>query len=90
MGFPPHHPIVQHCIKWIRQNPVSNALTRQRAWYNVGPGLLTRIVNDYSMHKEITIFPSYYFLPRHYSGIEYKGHEKVYAYQEWGSTKQSY
>ena len=90
MGFPPHHPIVQHCIKWIRQNPVSNALTRQRAWYNVGPGLLTRIVNDYNMHNEITIFPSYYFLPRHYSGIEYKGHEKVYAYQEWGSTKQSY
>ena len=26
------------------------------------------------MHNEITIFPSYYFLPRHYSGIEYKGH----------------
>ena len=90
MGFPPHHLIVKRCIKWIRENPVSNALTRQRAWYNVGPGLLTRIVNDYSMHDNIKVFPSYYFLPRHYSGIEYKGHEKVYAYQEWGSTKQSY
>jgi len=90
MGFPPHHLIVQRCIKWIRENPVSQSLTQQRAWYNVGPGLITRIVNDYSMHNQIKIFPSYYFLPRHYSGIEYKGHEKVYAYQEWGSTKQSY
>jgi mannosyltransferase OCH1-like enzyme len=90
MGFPPNHLIVKRCIKWIRENPVSTALTQQRAWYTVGPGLLTRIVNDYKMHNQITVFPSYYFLPRHYSGIEYKGHEKVYAYQEWGSTKQNY
>ena len=90
MGFPPHHLIVKRCIKWVQENPVSHELTQKRAWYNVGPGLLTRIVNDYNMHENICVFPSYYFLPRHYSGIEYKGHEKVYAYQEWGSTKQSY
>ena len=90
MGFPPHHLIVKRCIKWVQENHVSHELTQKRAWYNVGPGLLTRIVNDYNMHKNICVFPSYYFLPRHYSGIEYKGHEKVYAYQEWGSTKQSY
>jgi mannosyltransferase OCH1-like enzyme len=90
MGFPPNHLIVKRCIKWIRENHVSQKLTNQRAWYNVGPGLLTRIVNDYQMTNEIKVFPSYYFLPRHYSGIEYKGHEKIYAYQEWGSTKQNY
>ena len=36
------------------------------------------------------IFPSYSFLPIHYTGAEYKGHGKIYAYQEWGSTKQNY
>jgi cellulose synthase/poly-beta-1,6-N-acetylglucosamine synthase-like glycosyltransferase len=40
--------------------------------------------------KEMTVFPSYSFLPMHYTGIEYKGHGKIYAYQEWGSTKKNY
>ena len=28
--------------------------------------------------------------PIHASGLEYKGPGKIYAYQEWGSTKESY
>ncbi len=92
IGFPPHHPIVKEAVSWIEKNPVSNMMTRQRAWYSVGPGLITRIYysNEEKYKKKLTICPSYYFLPLHYSGIEYKGHDKVYAYQEWGSTKQSY
>ena len=84
MGFPPNHLIVKRCIKWIKENHVSQKLTNQRAWYNVGPGLLTRIVNDYQMINEIKVFPSYYFLPRHYSGIEYKGHEKFMLIKNGG------
>jgi glycosyltransferase involved in cell wall biosynthesis len=53
--------------------------------------LLTKIYNSSEEFKqEMTIFPSYYFLPIHATGIEYKGHGKIYAYQEWGSTKQNY
>ena len=40
--------------------------------------------------NDITILPSYYFLPIHCSGLEYSQHGKIYAYQEWGSTKQNY
>jgi glycosyltransferase involved in cell wall biosynthesis len=36
------------------------------------------------------IFPSYYFLPTHASGVTYHGHGKVYAHQEWGSTHNTY
>ena len=89
MGFTPSHPIVNSALEWIARNPISNRATGNRAWYTVGPGLLTRICQMYEF-KNITMYPSHYFLPFHYSGIKYEGHEKVYAYQEWGSTKQNY
>ena len=38
----------------------------------------------------MVILPSYYFLPIHASGLEYKQHGRVFAFQEWGSTKNSY
>jgi len=36
------------------------------------------------------VHPSHLFLPHHYTGERYRGHERVYAYQEWGSTRRSY
>jgi mannosyltransferase OCH1-like enzyme len=40
----------------------------------------------------IKIFPSYYFIPCHFSNlnIKYTGKEKVYADQLWGSTRNLY
>ena len=91
MGFPPKHPLVKRAIDWIKQNPISIRKTNQRAWLTVGPMLLTKMYNSSeAFKKEMTIFPSYYFLPIHATGLEYKGHGKIYACQEWGSTKQNY
>lgn len=41
----------------------------------------------------IKIFPSYYFIPQHFSSRapeRYQGPEKIYADQMWGSTKKNY
>ena len=89
MGFPPKHPLVREAIDWIKVNCVSVQKTGARAWLTVGPGLLTRMYNT-GKYNKMTVFPSYSFLPIHCTGIEYKGHGKIYAYQEWGSTKQNY
>jgi len=89
MGFPPKHPLVKTAIEWMKTNNVCQKKTRQMAWQTVGPGLLTRMYNTGNF-KSMTIFPSYTFLPIHCTGSEYKGHGKIYAYQEWGSTKQNY
>ena len=89
MGFPPRHPLVRHAVDHIKQNCVSVAVTKKRAWITVGPMLLTNLYNT-GFYKDLTIFPSYSFLPIHCTGKEYNGYGKIYAYQEWGSTKQNY
>ena len=89
MGFPPKHPLVKEAIEWIKANCVDHKKTKLMAWQSVGPGLLTRMY-DTGKYKDMTIFPSYTFLPIHCTGVEYKGHGKIYAYQEWGSTHKSY
>jgi glycosyltransferase involved in cell wall biosynthesis len=89
MGFPPKHPLVKGAIEWIQHNCVDFYKNGLQAWKTVGPGLLT-MMYDTGLYNDLTIFPSYYFLPIHHTGVEYTGHGKIYAYQEWGSTHQSY
>jgi mannosyltransferase OCH1-like enzyme len=89
MGFPKEHLLVERAIDWILKNDVSLHKSGMYAWQSVGPGLLTRINNNGEFNC-LHIFPSFYFLPIHYLGIEYTGHRKIYAYQEWGSTKKNY
>lgn len=89
MGFPPKHPLVKKAIKWILNNEVSQNKSHMMAWQTVGPGLLTKMY-DTGKFNDLHIFPSYTFLPIHLTKLEYKGHGKIYAFQAWGSTKQSY
>ena len=89
MGFPEKHPLVKTAINWIINNEVSQSKANLMAWQSVGPGLLTRMYNT-NRFKDLHIFPSYTFLPVHLTGFEYTGHGKIYAFQAWGSTKQSY
>ena len=96
MGFPANHIIPKMAVDWIKNNDVMlkdqqvPGVKKKLAWYTVGPGLLTRIVKDNKLENDIHVFPSHLFLPQHYTGAVYEGHDKVYAYQEWGSTKDSY
>ena len=89
MAFPPKHELPRLAIEWIKNNDISMEKTYKRAWRTVGPGLLTRLYHQQKWN-DITILPSYLFLPIHVTGCTYIGHEKVYANQEWGSTKNSY
>ena len=89
MAFPKNHELPKLAIEWIKNNTVNIKIINKRAWRTVGPGLLTRLFFS-KKWEDIKILPSYYFLPIHASGLEYKSHGKIYAYQEWGSTKNSY
>lgn len=89
MGFPPNHPLCRAAIDYILNNKTDNKSTGKRAWATVGPMLLTRLYQT-GKYMDLHIFPSYYFLPIHYTNTTYTAHSMVYAYQEWGSTKQNY
>ena len=54
-------------------------------WWHTGPRLLTETVKEYK-YNGMYVYPSHYFIPKHYMGIEYKGNGRVYAKQYWGST----
>jgi len=56
-------------------------------WAITGPLLLTNVA--YKHRYPITVYPSWYFIPKHYTGIEYSGENKIYAKQYWGTTPNS-
>lgn len=59
--------------------------TEHMAWKIVGSDFLTKIIFK-NKYTDISIYPSYFFIPDHYSGITYKGPAKSYGKQFWGST----
>lgn len=58
-------------------------------WQSTGNLFLKNLIEETS--PNIKIFPSHYFIPRHFkSKKRYKGPDKVYSEQMWGSTKNAY
>jgi mannosyltransferase OCH1-like enzyme len=90
MGFSPNHDIPKLAIDFITKNEVSYRKTQKMAWQNTGPVLLTNIYKEVANKRIFNILPSYTFLPHHFTGQNYAGHGKIYAFQEWGSTRDAY
>lgn len=86
MAFPKNHAIPFNAIEYIKNYDISRRCTNKQAWETVGPVLLTNIYKSY-IYDDVKILPSYSFIPYHYTGDEYEGHGKVYAYQIWGTTR---
>lgn len=89
MGFIPNNPLCRDIIDWIASDESEESIKSFRAWYSVGPGVLTTFLET-GKYPLFTVFSSHYFLPIHFTGNKYTGHKKVYAYQEWGTAKQNY
>lgn len=61
----------------------------RQAWESVGPQFLTDCHREYG-YIGMTIWPSHFFIPRHFSGLVYEGSGQVFADQEWGTTLGKY
>ena len=65
------------------------SVTNEMAWKTVGPQRLTDSYRKYN-YQSLKIYPSHYFIPKHFTGIKYNGDGPIYAHQEWASTNNSY
>jgi mannosyltransferase OCH1-like enzyme len=65
------------------------SVVNDMAWKTVGPQRLTNAFRQYA-YSGLTVLPSHYFIPEHFSGVRYQGSGPVYAEQHWGSTRRSY
>lgn len=77
MSAQPNCKLLELCINELEK-------AKSPAWWYVGPAFFTHMIKK---HKyPIQIHPSYYFIPRHYTGTFYTGSEKVYCDHLWGVT----
>jgi mannosyltransferase OCH1-like enzyme len=74
-------------LKRMINNLKSRDLT-EPSWIATGPRFLTESLAAYS--GQYRIYPSYYFLPEHHTGLKYTGDFKPYCSHFWGSTIGNY
>ena len=67
---------------------MESTICNDMAWKTVGPLRVTKSWQE--MKYPMTIYPSHYFIPKHFSGIEYEGNGPIFATQLWGSTRRIY
>jgi mannosyltransferase OCH1-like enzyme len=54
-------------------------------WAATGPLLLTKTYQRLR-YDNITLWPSHYFIPRHFTGAQYLGSGHIFGHQLWGTT----
>jgi mannosyltransferase OCH1-like enzyme len=80
------NPFIGQIIKDIQAEP---SVVHEMAWKTVGPQRLTDAHKRYQ-YSGLSILPSHFFIPEHFSGARYEGSGPIYAQQHWGSTRRSY
>ncbi|MBN2906915.1 MAG: hypothetical protein JXJ18_09430 [Rhodobacteraceae bacterium] len=63
----------------------------RKPFHSTGNQFLMSVIREWGDEK-LTIFPSHYFIPWHHSDPEnvYRGPDKIYAEQKWGTATYSY
>lgn len=85
-GCTPGNHFVRQIVEDIAASP---SVIGDMAWKTVGPQRLTDCYRKFA-YTPLRIYPSHYFIPRHFTGLTYGGSDPVYAHQLWGSTLRSY
>jgi glycosyltransferase involved in cell wall biosynthesis/mannosyltransferase OCH1-like enzyme len=79
----PGNALIQKVIKDIQDLP---DVTGKLAWQLTGPQRLTDTVRAMA-YSGITVYPSHYFMPEHFTGMKYGGSGPIFAKQLWGTAR---
>jgi mannosyltransferase OCH1-like enzyme len=82
----PENPFFGQIIQDIN---AEESVVGDMAWKTVGPLRLTKAFYQYK-YSNLTIWPSHFFIPQHFAGQSYEGGGRVFATQEWASTRRTY
>lgn len=85
LGAVPGHPFYDTLIQRLAG---SGSFAEAQAWLTTGPVAFTDFVHE--QRASLTVYPSHYFIPRHYTGWRYTGGGHVFGAQLWGSTELDY
>ena len=77
----PGNPLIRQIISDIYELPD----VAGPAHKSVGPFRLTDTYRSMN-YADLTIYPSHYFIPTHYTGLKYQGSGPIFADQMWYST----
>ena len=67
----------------------ADSIEGQPAWIATGPARLTDVWERFQ-YPNLTVYPSHFFIPEHFSGQRYTGAGHRFAKQFWGSTRKIY
>lgn len=81
----PRNTFVRALIDEIKTVPPSQL---DEPWISTGNLFVAKMIER--LNPDITIFPSYYFIPIHFTGVVYNGLEQIYAKQMFGTTRNAY
>lgn len=79
----PENVLVRHVIEDILGE---ESVTDRPAWQSTGPQRWTATWRKHR-YSDLTIYPSHYFIPHHFAGVEYTGNGPVFAKELWAGTK---
>lgn len=82
----PENPFFGQIIQDIQ---AAETVCHDMAWKTVGPMRLSNAFRQYE-YSGLSVLPSHYFIPEHFTGSRYQGTGPVYAKQFWGSTRRAY
>jgi mannosyltransferase OCH1-like enzyme len=82
VGARPRNPLIGQIISDLTKDKPMG----RRAWEFSGPVRLTMTWQEYQ-YRDLTIWPSQFFIPTHFAGLPYTGAGPVFGHQDWKSTR---
>lgn len=82
VGAKPGNPLIGQIVADLTEDEPRG----RRAWEFSGPVRLTMTWQEYQ-YRDLTIWPSQFFIPTHFAGLPYTGAGPVFGHQDWKSTR---